>query len=313
VSLVALLLAGTLKWSPLAATVASIDLPVSWAEAWQTQLAEWIPFDTDKGEEGVSVQGSLLILLLILVGATSWKGLENISEGANRWTWTALTLAAATLLAAALRLIPHPHGLTLEVTGRVVAVATALLAAIYFARRLTPDEWRAWLWETWRFVRQIFPLLVVGVFLVGVIRELIQPEWIQALAGRNDLLANTVAVAFGVFMYFPTLVEVPVAHMFLDLGMHRGPLLAYLMADPELSLQSMLMVAAVIGRARTLAYVSLVAVFSIAAGLLYGAWVDGMHGAAIALGLAGIAALAVTLRALNGRRSRTVPLKGEHA
>jgi hypothetical protein len=114
-------------------------------------------------------------------------------------------------------------------------------------------------------------------------------------------------------MYFPTLVEVPVAHMFLDLGMHRGPLLAYLMADPELSLQSMLMVAAVIGRARTLAYVSLVAVFSIAAGLLYGAWVDGMHGAAIALGLAGIAALAVTLRALNGRRSRTVPLKGEHA
>jgi len=28
--------------------------------------------------------------------------------------------------------------------------------------------------------------------------------------------------------------------MFLDLGMHRGPLLAYLMADPELSLQSIL-------------------------------------------------------------------------
>ena len=32
----------------------------------------------------------------------------------------------------------------------------------------------------------------------------------------------------------------PVAHMCLDMGMHRGPLLAYLMADPELSLQSML-------------------------------------------------------------------------
>jgi uncharacterized protein len=34
-------------------------------------------------------------------------------------------------------------------------------------------------------------------------------------------------------MYFPTLVEVPIANMFLGLGMHRGPLLAYLMADPE--------------------------------------------------------------------------------
>jgi uncharacterized membrane protein YraQ (UPF0718 family) len=36
----------------------------------------------------------------------------------------------------------------------------------------------------------------------------------------------------------------------------------------------MLMVAAVIGRRKTAAYVGLVAVFSIAAGLVYGAWVD---------------------------------------
>jgi small redox-active disulfide protein 2 len=122
---------------------------------------------------------------------------------------------------------------------------------------LNADDWRAWLWESWRFVKQIFLLLMVGVFTVGVIRQLVQPEWIQTLAGRNDLLANAVAVVFGVFMYFPTLVEVPVARMFLDLGMHPGPLLAYLMADPELSLQSILMVAAVIGRAKTFAYVGL--------------------------------------------------------
>jgi len=50
-----------------------------------------------------------------------------------------------------------------------------------------------------------------------------------------------------------------VAHLFLDLGMHRGPLLGYLTADPELSLQSMLMVAAVIGRLKAFACVGLVA------------------------------------------------------
>jgi uncharacterized membrane protein YraQ (UPF0718 family) len=105
-------------------------------------------------------------------------------------------------------------------------------------------------------------------------RQLIRPEWIESLAGQNDLQGNAVAVAFGVFMYFPTLVEVPVARMFLDLGMHPGPLLAYLMADPELSLQSMLMVAAVIGRRKAFAYVVLVAVFSLSAGWLYGSWVD---------------------------------------
>jgi uncharacterized membrane protein YraQ (UPF0718 family) len=94
------------------------------------------------------------------------------------------------------------------------------------------------------------------------------------MSGSNTLAANAIAVGFGVFMYFPTLVEVPVARMFLDLGMHPGPLLAYLMADPELSLQSMLMVAAVIGLRKTAVYVGLVAGFSVCAGLLYGAWVD---------------------------------------
>jgi uncharacterized membrane protein YraQ (UPF0718 family) len=223
-------------------------------------------------------------------------------------------LAAVTLLVAALRLAPHAEGLTVELPGRVLAVGTAIGALLHFARKLPADDWRAWLWETWRFVRQIFPLLVIGVFVVGVIRQLIQPEWIQALAGRNDVVANAVAVAFGVFMYFPTLVEVPVARMFLDLGMHKGPLLAYLMADPELSLQSILMIAAVIGRAKAAVYVALVALFSIAAGLLYGAWVDGARIGPIVLGLSGfVALLAVALAALHARRSHPIPPKGTHA
>jgi uncharacterized protein len=149
---------------------------------------------------------------------------------------------------------------------------------------------------------------VVGVFVVGVIRLLIQPEWIQMLAGRNDLQGNAVAVLFGVFMYFPTLVEVPVARMFLDMGMHPGPLLAYLMADPELSLQSMLMVAAVIGRTKTFAYVGLVALFSMAAGLLYGAWVDGSGWLPMSLGLAAMAALLAGARVwLTRRRLSALP------
>jgi uncharacterized membrane protein YraQ (UPF0718 family) len=96
------------------------------------------------------------------------------------------------------------------------------------------------------FCAQIMPLLVAGVFVVGILRPLIQPEWIESLAGSNTVLANIAGVVFGVFMYFPTLVEVPIANLFLSLGMHRGPLLAYLMADPELSLQSILITASVI-------------------------------------------------------------------
>lgn len=284
-SLVALLIAGTLKLWPLTTTVSTMHLPLPWVESWQAALFQWAPFDAAKGEEGVSVQGSFLIVMLVLIGATAWKGMENIVEGANRWTWISLALAAATLGVAALRLTPLAGGIEIGITGRVFAVALALGAVLLYARRLKPEDWQAWLWESWRFVKQIFLLLVVGVFVVGIIRQLIRPEWIQALAGENNLQGNVVAVIFGVFMYFPTLVEVPVARMFLDLGMHRGPLLAYLMADPELSLQSILMVVAVIGRAKTFAYVGFVALFSIIAGLIYGSWVDGVGLIWLALGL----------------------------
>jgi uncharacterized membrane protein YraQ (UPF0718 family) len=303
-ALVAVLVAGTLKVAPLGATLGSVALPLPGAEAWQATLLRWVPFDASKGEEGVSVQGSLLIALLAGIALVAWKGLENIVEGANRWTWATLALAAATLLVAALDVRAQAQGLVIGVTGRALALGATLAAVWHFARRLQPQAWQAWLWESWRFVKQIFPLLVVGVFFVGLVRPLIQPEWIELLAGRNDLTANAVAVAFGVFMYFPTLVEVPVAHLFLDLGMHRGPLLAYLMADPELSLQSMLMVAAVIGRPKTFSYVGLVAAFSIVAGLVYGAWVDGASPVWLGLGLAAfVGVLVVALTRLLGRRA----------
>ncbi len=92
-------------------------------------------------------------------------------------------------------------------------------------------------------------------------------------------------------MYFPTLVEVPIAQMFLGLGMHRGPLLAYLISDPELSLQSILITASIIGRLKAWVYVAWVALFSTLAGLLYGAWVDGTSLGLVALYLITILAV----------------------
>ena len=274
---VALLLVGTLKLDIFTGSYIYVNLPLAGAQEFQALLDRLVPFEAGKGEEGVSLQGVLLILLLAAIGLASWRGFERIHDGFSAWTRAAIGLIGVTLLVAAVNMQATLAGLRVGFTGKFFGVLFALAVLFEIGRvYLTEDELRDWLWESWRFVKQIFPLLVVGVFLVGVIRVLIRPEWIESLAGSNTLLGNLTGVAFGVFMYFPTLVEVPIAQLFLSLGMHRGPLLAYLMADPELSLQSILILSAIIGKLKTWTYVVWVALFSTMAGLIYGAWVDGM-------------------------------------
>ncbi len=304
VLLVGLLIFGTLQVRVLLNAYASFTLPIQGVDQVQDLLVRLVPFDATKGEEGVSVQGAILIGLLLLIGLSAWKGLGQAHEGYTRWTWVSLGLIGLTLVVAAVRMEPKTHGLEIALPGKVFGVLLAMSALALLARtRFEAYEIQQWLWETWRFVRQIFPLLVVGVFAVGIIRQLIRPEWVRAVAGDNTVFGNLAGVVFGVFMYFPTLVEVPIAKMFLSLGMHPGPLIAYLMADPELSLQSILITASIIGRKKAWTYVGWVALFSGASGLLYGAWVDGTDTRILGLVLAGFIALLAGGLWLISRRS----------
>jgi len=304
-TLVALLIAGTLKLDFLKAIVLSTSIPWSGASGVQQLLDGAVPVNEGTGAEGLSLQGALLIGLLAVIGATAWRGLGKVDEGFNRLTFVTLGLVVATLVFAAMGVQVTPGGISLAVTGRTVAVIVTSLALLPQARRFDAWDVQQWLWETWRFVKMIFPLLIVGVFLVGVIRVFIQPEWVQAIAGANTVLANLAGVVFGVFMYFPTLVEVPIAKMFLSLGMHPGPLIAYLMADPELSLQSILITSAIIGKLRAWTYVGLVALFSTLAGLTYGAWFDGTSALTLGIAVAGLILLLTAMLHLIETHRRT--------
>jgi uncharacterized membrane protein YraQ (UPF0718 family) len=301
--LLAGLIVGTLALPLLRDTYAQLTLPLGDTAQWQAVLDWLVPYDASQGQEGVSVQGVLLIVLLGLIGVTAWLGLNNIDEGFNGWSWATLILVALTLLVAALQVTPTPNGLVIGFTGRFIGEVLVIGAVALVAWKWL-DEYGVleWLWETWRFVKQIFPLLVLGVFLAGMVRVLIPPGLIETLAGKNTVLANLIGVLFGVFMYFPTLVEVPIARMFLELGMARGPLLAYLIADPSLSIQSILITARIIGSAKTWVYVGLVTIFATAAGLLYGAWWDGASVWLILAGLTAFLGLLIASLWLIGRR-----------
>lgn len=257
--LVAVLVAGTLQVPWLTQPFAELRLPLDPAGGLLVGL----------GAMGLSLQGASLILLLVGVGLLAWKGFENVFDRFDGWTLAALIVIGLTILVAApVEIAGSP---VLGLNGRWIAELVLLVAIGWVGwRYFRRDELAGWIWETWKFAKQIFPLLIVGVFLAGVLKNIIPSQWVQTLAGQNTLTANLVGVLFGVFMYFPTLVEVPVAKMFLDLGMARGPLLAYLLADPELSLQSILVLNKVMGRKKVAVYVGLVALLSTLAGWLFG-------------------------------------------
>ncbi|OPY32866.1 MAG: putative permease [Methanoregula sp. PtaU1.Bin006] len=154
----------------------------------------------------------------------------------------------------------------------IVLPLLVLLLAIEAVKWFTKDEQRAWLEETWSFMKKIFPLLFIGIFAAGAISALLPKDFLGLYLGSNTVAANLIAVLFGTFMYFPTLVEVPMAKMFLDLGMAKGPLLAYVLADPVISLPSILVVRKFMGTKQTIAYVLLIVFFCTLAGLIYGSF-----------------------------------------
>lgn len=257
--LIAVLIVGTLQVNLLTDVYASIKLPFDIPASFMDALTA----------ANLNLQGALLIGLLIIIGITSWKGFEKIFEGFNGWTYAAISFIALTILIAAPK--EQVGSIIVGVNGRLIGEIILLVSiAVVASCSFTKEELGGWIWETWKFVKQIFPLLIIGVFAAGIVKVIIPEAWVRTIAGQNTIWANMVGVLFGVFMYFPTLVEVPIAKMFLDLGMARGPLLAYLLADPELSLQSILVLNGVMGRKKTAVYVSLVAVLSTLAGYIFG-------------------------------------------
>ncbi len=151
----------------------------------------------------------------------------------------------------------------------VWAAGLAVVAA-YAWRTIEPDKIKSWLRETWWFVRMIFPLLLVGVFLVGIIGELLPAEWIETWLGGEGLRQSFLATLIGATTYFATMTEAPFVDTLMGLGMGKGPALALLLTGPGLSLPNWMAIARVFGARKALVYVPTIIVLGTMVG-----WVAG--------------------------------------
>ncbi len=152
------------------------------------------------------------------------------------------------------------------VTGIILL---ALLLILY--RWFKKEEIISWINQTWTLGKQIFPILLVGVFLAGVMKVLVPQSVVQNLVGGNGVWANLIASIFGAFMYFSTLTEVPIMRALMDLGMGKGPVLSMLLADPALSLPSTIVLIKIIGWKKALVYNFLVVIMATITGMVFGA------------------------------------------
>jgi len=151
----------------------------------------------------------------------------------------------------------------------VWAVGLVVVAA-YTWKIIDRDKIKAWLKETWWFIRIIFPLLLAGVFIVGIIGAVLPQEWIENWLGGAGLRQSFLATMIGAVTYFATMTEAPFVATLMNLGMGKGPALALLLTGPGISLPNWLAIARVFGVKKALVYVPTIIVL----GTLVG-WVAG--------------------------------------
>ncbi|MFO7773395.1 MAG: permease [Dehalococcoidia bacterium] len=152
----------------------------------------------------------------------------------------------------------------------VVWAAGLAVVATYVWKAIEKDRIKAWLGETWWFVRIIFPLLLAGVFIVGIIGVLLPEAWIETWLGGAGLRQSFLATLIGAVTYFATMTEAPFVDTLMSLGMGKGPALALLLTGPGISLPNWLAIARVFGAKKALVYVPTIIVL----GTLVG-WVAG--------------------------------------
>ncbi len=152
--------------------------------------------------------------------------------------------------------------------------ALVLISAWILLTRFGEAERSDLFGETWWLAKRIFPLLLIGTFITGVIGYFLPVDLIRMVFGTSDLLACLVASVIGALLYMPTMLEVPIVGTLFGYTsgvMAPGPALALLLAGPSMSLPNMLVIWRVIGPQKAGVYIGLVVILSTLMGMIYGA------------------------------------------
>jgi uncharacterized membrane protein YraQ (UPF0718 family) len=163
----------------------------------------------------------------------------------------------------------------------LLTIFVSIILIFYYSR----NEVKQWGHETWDLVKKILPILLIGVFIVGIIGGVAayfipgsEPTNAVGVAvapylGGNSIFACFIASIIGAILYMPTLLEVAIVGNLFGYSsglMGGGPALALLLAGPSLSLPNMIVITRVVGVKKALVYICLVIIVATFVGFIYG-------------------------------------------
>jgi uncharacterized protein len=208
---------------------------------------------------------------------------QNDNGEQKRPIWVSLLLFVSLVLilvigAASSSYIPWVPKLSIVY---LLTLIISVMLIFYYTR----DEVKQWGLETWNLTKKIFPILLVGVFIVGIIGGIAafflpnaDPANAVGVAvapyiGGNNLVSCFLASIIGAILYMPTLLEVAIVGDLFGYSagiMGGGPALALLLAGPSLSLPNMVVITKVMGMKKAFVYFTLVIIVATIVGFSYG-------------------------------------------
>ncbi|MFZ5950309.1 MAG: permease [Candidatus Rifleibacteriota bacterium] len=127
-----------------------------------------------------------------------------------------------------------------------------------------------WLKKSQSLFFLIFPKVLGGIFLCGIIAVALPLTSFISYFEKNDVYANLLSSFIGSMMYFGTIVGVTIVTTLKGFGMNDGPAMTLLLSAPAVSLPSIIALVPIAGARRALVFLLLVIIFSALSGLIFG-------------------------------------------
>ncbi len=182
-----------------------------------------------------------------------------------------IMVTATGTLDAALAAVVAKIGISGELLPRLLALLAeiAILTAISL-RWFEKYEIKLWLRKSYDLFWLIFPKVVGGIFLCGLLAVAFPLVNFMKFFDSNDFGGNFVASVLGSMMYFGTIVGVTIVSTLKDFGMHAGPAMTLLLSGPAVSLPGIIALVPIAGPRKSATFLALVVVFSALSGYIFG-------------------------------------------